>query len=215
MNFSFKCQISKSTFPKFLLHILIQRNMPINAPSFRTRLYYFWGQFKEIFLSLIFSIYKWNHLPSALLMTIHGLIFGLFFFFLPNLKSFNPVKSTIKTFWIQFLTQSISITRQQNFLLDYFNTFLIHPCVPTFPILQSSLHIITSDNTTQQGSDTTSLVLNNLVISSKTQNTCSRVTGLYLIPPSLSFPVFPCWLPCFFLNTAVTVLFREFTHASK
>ena len=43
MNFSFKCQISKSTLPKFFLHILIQRNMPTNAPSFRTRLYYFWG----------------------------------------------------------------------------------------------------------------------------------------------------------------------------
>ena len=35
------------------------------------------------------------------------------------------------------------------------------------------------------------------------------------MPPSLSFPAFPCWLPCFFLNTAVSVLLREFTHASK
>ena len=35
------------------------------------------------------------------------------------------------------------------------------------------------------------------------------------MPPSLSFPAFPCWLPCFFSNTAVTVLFRECTHANK
>lgn len=128
-NFSFKCQISISSCPKFLLHTLIQRNMPINAPSFRARFYCFWGSSKRCFSCWYLPSHKWNHLPSALLMAIHELIFGLFFFFfLPDPKSFNPVKSTIKTSWIQYLMQSISITRQQHFLLDYFNTFLIHFC---------------------------------------------------------------------------------------
>lgn len=80
-NFSFKCQISISSCPKFLLHTLIQRNMPINAPSFRARFYCFWGSSKRCFSCWYLPSHKWNHLPSALLMAIHELIFGLFFFF--------------------------------------------------------------------------------------------------------------------------------------